>query len=279
MRNLLREPLTLFLLLGLGLFAADRVINGAPATRTDDARVVVTDLQQQALRTAFREEHGRDARPDELQVRINRWIDEEVLYREALALQLDRKDVIVRRQLTQKMSFLLQDAAELPTPSDADLQAWLDQNPQRYGQSATLSLQQVFLSRAQRGRELNEQAATIGLRLASNPNAYAQMGDPLSTGSELTRADPTQLRREFGLGFAQAVQQLKTGVWSGPVPSSLGLHWVRVTERHDFAPAKLENVREAVLTDHRVAQQETQLRRGLDRLRRKYGVEVEGIAP
>src|SRR6185295_2323909 len=102
----------------------------------------------------FRAERGRDPDAAELQTRLDRWIDEQVLYREALALGLDRKDVIVRRQLTQKMRFLIEDATMPAEPSTAELQAWLEQHAERYGQPSTVSFQQVFLSRGRHGADL-----------------------------------------------------------------------------------------------------------------------------
>ncbi|MGH6630571.1 MAG: hypothetical protein ACREB3_12635, partial [Burkholderiales bacterium] len=93
-RAALHEPITAFLLLGVAIFGVDRIVNGAVGAGDDAAaHIVVTASQQAALRDAIRAEQGREPRADEVQARLDRWIDEQVLYREALALGLDRRDL------------------------------------------------------------------------------------------------------------------------------------------------------------------------------------------
>lgn len=272
-----REPLAKFLLLGLVVFAGDRLLSGASGDN-DAARIVVTASQQTALRDAFRAEHGRAPAAAELQARLDRWIEEQVLYREALALGLDRKDLIVHRQLTQKMRFLLENTISPANPSAGQLQAWLEQYPQRYGHQPTFSFEQVFLSRGRHGAALREEAARIGAQLASLPSEFAGLGDAFLTGQVVTDADPVRLRREFGPGFARALQAMPEQTWSGPALSSFGLHFVRVTRRTPFRPASLNEVAERVRLDYQTAQRERFSQQALDRLRQRYKVEIEGAA-
>lgn len=278
-RAWLREPLTLFILLGLALFAVDRLINGASLPYGSAAsRIVITTAQQNALREAFHAEHGREPDTAELQARLERWIEEQVLYHEALALNLDRKDLIVRRQLTQKMRFLLEDATPLSPPSESDLQTWLDQHAQHYGHASAISFEQVFLSRGRHGDALQTQAERVGAQLARAPEAYVGLGDPFPVGQVFTAANPISLRRDFGQGFAETVMKLVQGKWSGPIPSSLGLHFVRVTAISEFRPAKLQDVRTQVQADYQAAQHERLSRQAVDRLKQKYRIEIEGAA-
>lgn len=275
-RAWLQEPFALFLLLGVALFAADRLINGAPSPRDSEGmRIVITASQQAALRETFHAEHGREPLAAELQARLDHWIEDQVLYREALALNLDRKDLIVHRQLTQKMRFLLEDATSLPQPSESDLRAWLDQHAQRYGQPPTISFEQVFLSRGRHGEDSQAQAARIGAQLARTPDTFIGLGDPFPVGQVFTAADPVQIRREFGPDFATATQKLAKGKWSGPIASGLGLHFVRVTALGEFHPAKLADVRAKVQADYQSSQRELLSRQALDRLKKKYRVEIE----
>lgn len=273
----LREPLTLFIVLGIALFALDRAWNGAPAPIGESSHIVITASQQSTLRDAFRAENGRNPTAEELQSHIDRWVEEEVLYREALALNLDRKDLIVHRQLTQKMRFLLEDASPLPAPSDEQLQKWLDDHPQRYGQPSKISFQQIFLSRGRRGAHLQADAAQIGALLQSKPEAFIGQGDPFTMGQVITAADPVQLRREFGAGFAASLKNLRINEWSAPVASGLGLHLVRVTGTSEFQAAKLADVQKQVLIDYQLAQHDLVSRRAIDALKKKYRVDVEAL--
>jgi peptidyl-prolyl cis-trans isomerase C len=276
-RRILREPLTLFLVLGLMLFALDRYWNGAPTPIGASSRIVITASQQAVLRDAFRAEQGRNPTAAELTTRVDRWVEEEVLYREALALNLDRADLIVHRQLTQKMRFLLEDATPLPTPSDNDLQKYLDQHAERYGEPLKISFQQIFLSRGRRGNHLLTDAAQLGALLQANPEAFVGQGDPFTLGQVITAATPVQLRREFGLDFSPALQKLGLNQWSGPITSGLGLHLVRVTGTSAFQSANLADVKKQVLIDYQLAQHERVTQHAIETLKKKYQVDVEAL--
>lgn len=279
MRTLLREPLTLFLILGLALFALDRYWNGAPIPIGESSHIVITASQQATLRDAFRAEQGRDPTAEEFKSRVDHWVEEEVLYREALALNLDRTDLIVHRQLTQKMRFLLEDATPLPVPSDHELQQFLDEHPERYGEPSKVSFQQVFLSRGGRGARLQADAARIGMLLQSKPDDFLGQGDPFTMGQVITAATPMQLRREFGPDFSSALQKLRINEWSGPLASGLGLHLVRVTGTRAFQIAKLADVRKRVQIDYELAQHERTSQNAIDALKKKYRVDVEALPP
>ena len=56
----------------------------------------------------------------ELDGLIEDYIQEEIMYREAMAMGLDRDDAIIRRRLRQKMEFLSEDIAASIVPTDVD---------------------------------------------------------------------------------------------------------------------------------------------------------------
>ncbi len=275
----LREPLASFVLLGLLIFAIDRLaIRGDSNLGAASTHIVITASQQATLVENFRSEHGRAPTTEELQARLDRWIEEQVLYREALALGLDRRDAIVQRQLTQKMRFLIEDATLLPEPSQAELQAWLDQYPERYGQGPAVSFEQVFLSRGRHGDRLHAEAERVAQQLQRDPRAFVGLGDPFLVGQSVTAADSGRLRREFGADFGAALAKLPPGQWSGPIASGFGLHLVRVTDRTSLIPARLEAVEDRVRLDYQLAQREARNREALVQLRARYRIEYEDSA-
>lgn len=269
----LREPLFRFLLLGLAILAVDRLLTDGAAV--NGSTIQVSASRQAALARSFEAEHGRAPRPEELRATLDRWIDEQVLYREALALGLDRRDVIVQRQLTQKMRFLIEDNTLPGEVTDAELQAWLDRYPERYGRAETVSFEQVFLSRGRHGGQLQATAEMAVQTLHSDPSAFVGLGDPFLTGQVVTSADAARLRREFGSGFSEALAQLPEGKWSGPVTTAFGLHLVRVTAREAFRPQPLAEVAGQVRRDVMQARREEHNRAALARLRARYQVVYE----
>ena len=274
----LREPLARFLLIGIGFLAVDHAVRDRVAVVDDAPRIIVSASRRDTLAEAFRAEHGRMPRAEELQALLDHWIDEEVLYREAVALGLDRGDTVVQRQLTQKMRFLIEDATLLPAPATAELEEWLARHPERYGRGPLVSFEQVFVSRGRHGERLAAEADRIVAELRSAPDAFVGVGDPFLVGQIVADTDPTRLRRDFGAGFAEALVAAPAGTWFGPVVSAFGLHLVRVTARAPFAPATLAEVAERVRVDLDLARREERNRAAIAELRGRYRVAVEGAA-
>jgi hypothetical protein len=91
--------------------------------------------------------------------------DEESLYREALALGLDRSDLIVRRHLIQAMQLLAR-RPDAPRPvADAELQELLDREADTFRIPAEVTLTQVYVSESRRGASVERDAARLLARL------------------------------------------------------------------------------------------------------------------
>lgn len=269
-----REPLVRFLALALVILALDRGFGAAPPASHKVIRVGAG--QQAAARAAFRAEQGHEPDPAELQQVLAGWIDEQVLYREAVDRGLDRGDSIVRRQLVQKMRFLIEGAAA-NTASDDELRAWYAGHPDRYGTPATVDFEHVFLSRAKRDGRLEADADAALGQLRRAPQSFTTLGDPFPVPSIVAGADPARVRREFGSDFAAALRELPEKSWAGPLVSPFGLHLVRVTARTPARPLAYETVAARVRADWQADRREAARREALDRLRARYRIELEAV--
>ena len=98
---MMREPLLHFLLGGAGLFLLFSYVSG-PETGGDD-QIVVTSGQIEHFVTLFVKTRQRPPTDAELRGLVDNHVLEEVLYREALAMGLDKDDSIDRRRLLQKI--------------------------------------------------------------------------------------------------------------------------------------------------------------------------------
>ena len=152
-------------------------------------------------------------------------LKEEVLAREAKALELDVGDTIVRRRLAQKMAFLLDDTIRTAEPPEAELRALYETRPDLVRTPARVSFSQVFFR-----REQGDGRARASLAALSDAAAIPdEQGDRLLLGDTFADQDEQALTNLFGASFAQAVLALPVGRWSGPVESGYGLHLVKVT--------------------------------------------------
>lgn len=268
--RLLREPLLQFLALGALLFAGHGAVRGGE----ERAEEIVVDAGRAASLVAqFERVWQRPPTPAERAGLVEDFVREEVLYREGLALGLDRDDPVVRRRVVQKLTFL--GAVPPPAPSRAELQAWLDAHAADYAREARYTLEQHFFDPARRGAALEQDAARALARLA---RAGAAAGDPTPLPAALERATRSEVERWFGRAFAESLAGLPVGSWR-TLRSAYGLHVVRVAEREDARPARLEEVAAAVERDllHARAQEaEEALYRAL---RARYTVRVEADGP
>ena len=104
-----------FLLLGAAIFAAYSLV--AKGTTGEPGKIVVTQGQLASMMESFTRTRQRPPTSEEWEGLIRDRVREEVYYREALALGLDKDDIIIRRRLQQKMEFVSNDIAA-PSPAD-----------------------------------------------------------------------------------------------------------------------------------------------------------------
>ncbi len=275
LKKLMREPLAHFVLLGAGLFAWS-ALWGQPGTRNE--RIVVTEAHVSRLIEIFGRTWQRPPTERELQRLVDEHIKEEIFYREALAMGLDRDDTIIRRRLRQKMEFLSEDLAAQNDPTDEELEAYLAEHVERFRIEGPLSFAHVYISIDRRGDKAIDDAKALLARLNRDPEAsgdVASLGDrlPLPSGYESTTA--SEIAKMFGRAFAERVSGLPVGEWSGPVESGYGLHLVLVSERSEDRMPELAEVREAVTRDWRVREREQTNDEIFQKLREKYRVVVE----
>lgn len=268
-RRWLREPLLHFFLLGSLLFVAyARIHPGAAAAPRD---IVVSKETQSALRAQFERLRQRPPTVEEQRDLVDSFVREEVLYREGVALGLDRDDAVVRRRVAQKVEFIGNGQEPAP-PTDAELQAFLQQNAARYVAPARYSLRQIFFDPGRRPDRL-ERDALAGKQAAQRGDNPA--GDPSLLPPELKDAPSFEVERVFGVEFLDGLKDLPIGGWQGPIRSGRGLHLVELSERNASRPATLEEVRSEVERDLVSSRAEQAREAFLTKLRASYRVSIE----
>ncbi|MCC6639700.1 MAG: peptidyl-prolyl cis-trans isomerase, partial [Deltaproteobacteria bacterium] len=131
-RRLLREPLLQFLALGAAIFVFYDVTRDDRSAGEPSKQIRLTLDELSQLRLSFEAQWRRSPTPEELARLAESRVREEVLYREALALGLDRDDTIVRRRMAQKMQFLAEDVAAAHEPATDELRAWYEKNTEKF---------------------------------------------------------------------------------------------------------------------------------------------------
>jgi parvulin-like peptidyl-prolyl isomerase len=274
-RRLLREPLLHFLLIGAVLFVLYDVSNDG---RSDSpGEIVISAARVGALAENFTTVWMRPPTAAELQGLVDDYVAEEVYYREAIAMGLDQDDTVIRRRLRQKMEFISDNVADSVVPADAELQSYLAQNAAKFTRPAELTFSQVYLSVERRGDTVRADAEKLLAELQAG-RSPAEAGDASLLPATMETASPQAIANAFGEGFAQQVDEMPTGQWSGPVESSFGLHLVRVDQRAVGNVPALGDIRPIVLREWQAEERRKQNQAFLAALRNKYEVRIEGPA-
>lgn len=231
MRRFLREPLVHFLLIGAALFGLYRLTqSGRPGSAPPtEIRLSLDEIAQ--LRLLYQSQWRRPPTPQELERMVENKVQQEILYREALAMGIDKEDEIVKRRMAQKMQFLAEDVAAAREPAPAELRSWFDERSARFAQPPRLSFRHLYFSPDRRGARAREDAANALAKLAGqaqDAQRAASLADPFMYQEVYRDRAPEFLGKEFGPQFALAVARLAPGSWQGPVESGLGWHLVFV---------------------------------------------------
>jgi hypothetical protein len=285
---ILKQPLVHFLLLGALLFAGHRALNaGADSEREIrvDREQLLTLLQYRAK--AFeRERFARELdsmSEDERRALEREWLREEVLFREAKALELDRDDYVIKQRLVQKLEFItrgfIESGVEL---ARADVALYFDEHRDNYIQPASITFTHVFFSKAIHGSERAAQLAQGMLEsLSGNRVPFAdavKYGDQFAYHSNYVERSREYIAAQFDTDFSRElfVGSGEDGRWRGPLESVFGFHLVLVAERRPERQAALENIYAQVEADAREARVQEKMDEVIGELMARYDISADG---
>lgn len=213
MPSLFRSPLLHFVVIGALLYAARPLTQDGVSVDVDAHRIAIGDERLDEMRRSFAEQAGRRPEPDELARMITAEVDEEILYREAIArgllerdggvqtrliqkmlflegeadladapillaraieLELHHEDVVVRRILVQKMRLLGSSLAKNQRVSHEEIAAAYERQRETLRAPDRLSVVHVFLSVDRRGEGIEAEAKALLEELARTGTLAAE---------------------------------------------------------------------------------------------------------
>jgi peptidyl-prolyl cis-trans isomerase C len=271
----LREPLLHFLLIGVALFAIYAYTHRGRGGVESSRQITLTFDELKQMDMYFESQWHRLPTPAEFQAMVEDKVREEVLYREALAMGLDKDDTIVKRRMAQKMQFLAEDVAAAHEPSPAELKAWFDKNNGKFALPGRYSFRHLYFSPDKRGKNAQEDAAKALAKIASQPEdskLAASLADPFMFQNYYGDRTPEAIAKEFGPQFAMTLEKLKSGSWQGPVESGYGWHLVFVDTVIPGRIPAFEEVEPEVKTAWLGEQKAQAWKKAYDAMRVKYTV-------
>lgn len=258
----LREPLLHFVVLGGLLFGVDHYL----ISKADDPHTIVVgaDVNTEAIET-FRAARGREPNPEELEALHRVWLDNEVLYREGLALQVDRGDPAIRERVIFKALSVVDSNVRLPPADDKALRAWFEGHRDKYDEPARYDFEEAALSGG------NSEAAVRDFVKALDNGTP---GDA-KAGLRVFKGRPhSNLVESYGPDFAKALEGAEPGTWQA-LQTREGWRAMRLNAIISPKPAVFESVRGVVMHDWADAAGAEQRTAAVRALAKKYKVKYE----
>lgn len=274
MKRLLKEPLLHFLLLGAAIFAAYSLVS--KPNSSEPGKIVITQGHLASMAESFSLIRQRPPTREEWEGLVRDRVREEVYYRDALALGLDKDDVIIRRRLQQKMEFVSDDIAAGAPPTDAELNAYLQAHPDAFRLPRRFSFSQVFLDPERRGDQLPGDTAQLlsWLKQADSSVDISTLGDSFMLDRKFDALPASEVARQFGEGFAARIDEILLDQWQS-VESSYGMHLVLVSKRTAGGAPTLADVRDVVRRDWDSARRVDAREKFYQEMLKRYVVTIE----
>jgi hypothetical protein len=261
----LREPLLHFAILGGVLFAVDYSLVG----REDDPNTIVIDAEvDREARAVFKASRGREPDAEELYALRRVWLDNEVLYREGLGLQLDKGDKAIRERVIFKALSVVDAGTKLPPYDDKLLREWFEMHRAKYDEPVRYDFQEAVLAQGASESALRSFAAALNAGAPGDAEASLRVFDG---------RPHENIVKSYGEEFAKALEASPVGEWRA-LPSREGLRVMRLESITPAKPADYENLRGVVLQDWTDATLAAQRSAAVSVLAKKYTVKVEGVA-
>ncbi len=273
MKKIIVDPLSHFIIIGAALFLMFSFFD--KGAKTGPESIIVDHDQIKRIQAAWEKQWRRNPTNAELAKLIDEYINEEVLFREAVKLGLDKDDTIIRRRLSQKMKFLIQDIATAAAPDEIVLKKYYKVNRDNFKIPARLSFSHIYFNTDKRGAKAAPAARDLLLQLKNRDMDANGLGDPFMLHQKYTDVSQSEVSRLFGQTFAGHIFEFGPGTWQGPVRSGYGIHLVKVTQFSASAYPEFENVQKDILTEYMNEIRLKANKKAIHDLKSRYSVVIE----
>jgi peptidyl-prolyl cis-trans isomerase C len=270
-----REPLLHFAVLGFGLWYCIEWWHVANSRYT----IHVGAAQRHRIAAAYELQFGKEPTQQQFSALLDRYIRDEIYFREALTLGLDEKDEIVRRRLVQKYEFLATDLVPVDSPDTKTLEKWFEKNEKKYAIPPRVAFSHVYFSvdgRAGGRAKLRAEVVLADLARTQVVRAPTR-GDAFPGPTDFAELTLDDANRVFGASeLSTELFTVAPGNWFGPFRSGYGWHLIYVTRRFPAEVPSIAKIQDRVRMDYLEEQHGLMAERKLRDLRRKYTIRYDG---
>jgi len=276
LKKIVAEPLVHFLLIGLSIFLLHFLFN-ANQTVGEESTILIDDNDINRLIIQYKQVW--DDTPDEttIQKLIQQYVESEITYREALAMNLDHNDEIIKRRLKQKYEFLVKDLITSVQPSDTELEAFYKDHIEQFQTEKLFSFAQYYFSPDKRQSALEDAKSFLTLQIRDNPNHVnkLRMTDQSHLHPYYSNASKHTIRQEFGIDFLHQIQSQASNTWLGPLSSGYGIHILYIDSIRQSTAIDFEDTIDEVRSSYEDELTKTYNRNLLNKVKDKYEIKYD----
>jgi hypothetical protein len=224
------EPLLIFMMIAAVIFVGDYLFS---LTKEDPNAIVITSEIRQQVKQIYTNSLKREPSDADMKVLINRWVDNEVLYREGLALGLDKGDSSIRERVIFKTLSVTQASINLPKLDQNGLQNWFKEHAAQYDAPSLVHFQEAVPSGKPSADDLKNFVNALNGKGKSDVDSSLEI---FKDRPRFTIVDG------YGEDFTAALEKLPTNGWhlldSKAGPRIVSLISVKEGEKADFEELK-----------------------------------------
>ena len=279
MKKFIKNPLVFFFILGFVVFGLHSFLNRGNQDNAETFTVDITSADIEWIRSSWEARMKRQPTQQELQGLISSFIRDEILYREALAMGLDDKDLVIQRRLIQKLTFVFEDLAATMEPTDDELKNYMKENQEKYRIPEMMSFTHIYFNPDKRKAVLKEAKIVLDrLKSAESSSKEAvSLGDMIMIDSSFRKRSPDEVARILGKQFADNLFSESEMGWQGPIISTFGPHLVYIEEHIASKMPAFENIREKVKNDFMYDRKKKVIDGAYNAVKSRYTILVEGL--
>jgi peptidyl-prolyl cis-trans isomerase C len=265
LQKLMREPTVHFLFIALFIFSLYAITQSGNENlleidqREIDARIFMQELSR-----------GEELTLEQRELVTAFYIEEQILVREALSMELDN-DERIHDILAQKMRHVL--SGNIIQPTDAELREYFQENSTRFETPASLTLDELVFD----SRDPLADSIVAALRQGADSATLLSMSQ--GTVAPLPNVNSVDLANIFEQEFADQVLAADLNQWQGPYVSNRGQHWLRVIEHIPAGIPALDEIADLVRLEWISTEEESRLQQEVDKLWNKYTIVINNSEP
>ena len=267
LNTFLREPLLHFLLIGAGLFFIYYQMNSSSLQNDKSIHITKADLEK--ISTNWYNSKGRAPTLKEKEQLLDIFIQDQILYHEAISKGLDKNDETIRLHLVKKMKFVLDDRTIISEPTQTELENFLSNNSSKFVEESSISFNQVVFTPSKSSQDINKDANLFLERLKNSTSSKVS-----TVGDEVVLSEKG-ISNVFGKEFASIVFSLPTKSWQGPIKTKHGVHLIYIHSRTISQVPKLSDIKDRVTLEWRKTKRDESNEIFYKNLSKKYEIIID----